>query len=88
MVGCNERSNAYKSNMRSRQRKIQAERWAEMPMSFIWPFSSILLDNITLTLEVWKKIVTLSKIIGIIMKELYNKKFGFEVLGDNIKVFH
>ena len=35
-----------------------------------------------------KKIVTLSRVIGIIMREFYTQKFGFEVLGDNIKVFY
>ena len=32
--------------------------------------------------------MTLSRVIGIITKEFYTKKFGFEVFGDNIKVFY
>ena len=32
--------------------------------------------------------MTLSRVIGITTKEFYTKKFGFEVLGDNIKVFY
>ena len=35
-----------------------------------------------------KKIVTLSRVVGIITKEFYTRKFGFEALGDNIKVFY
>ena len=33
-------------------------------------------------------IVTVSRVIGIITREFYTKKFGFEVLGDNIEVFY
>jgi hypothetical protein len=36
----------------------------------------------------WKKIVTLSRVIGIITREFYTKKIGFKLLGDNIKVFY
>ena len=36
----------------------------------------------------WKKIVTLSRVIGIITGEFYTKKIGFNLLGDNIKVFY
>ena len=32
--------------------------------------------------------MTLSRVIGIITREFYTRKFGFEVLGDNIKVFY
>ena len=47
-------------------------------------FSSILLVIITLTLQILEKIVTLSRVIGIITREFYIRKFGFEVLDDNI----
>ena len=36
----------------------------------------------------WKKIVTLSRVIGIITREFYTMKIGFKLLGDNIKVFY
>ena len=32
--------------------------------------------------------MTLSRVIGIITREFYTIEFGFEVLGDNIKVFY
>ena len=54
-------------------------------------FSSILVVMITLTTQIWKKenkVVILSRVIGIITREFYTIKFGFEVLGDNVKVFH
>ena len=35
-----------------------------------------------------EKIVTLSRVVGITTREFYTRKFGFEVLGDNIKVFY
>ena len=35
-----------------------------------------------------KKIVALSRVLQIIMREFYTRKFGFEVLGDNIKVLY
>ena len=35
-----------------------------------------------------KKIVTLPRVIGIIMKKFYTMKIGFKLLGDNIKVFY
>jgi hypothetical protein len=31
-----------------------------------------------------KKIVTLSRVIGIITRDFYTKKIGFKLLGDNI----
>jgi hypothetical protein len=36
----------------------------------------------------WKKIVTLSRVIGIITREFYTKKISFKFLGDNIKVLY
>ena len=51
-------------------------------------FSSILLVIITLTLQILEKIVTLSRVIGIITREFYIMKIGFKLLGDNIKVFY
>ena len=45
-----------KPRIRSKQTKTQMERRMEMPTSSIRPFfSSVLLDNITLTLQVLKK---------------------------------
>ena len=32
--------------------------------------------------------MTLSRVIGIITREFYTRKFNFEVLGDNIMVFY
>ena len=32
--------------------------------------------------------MTLLRVIGIITREFYARKFGFEILGDNIKVFY
>jgi hypothetical protein len=43
---------------------------------------------ITFTLKILEKIVTLSRVIGIITREFYTKKIGFKLLGDNIKVFY
>ena len=46
----------------------------------------LLLSHLHYTL--WIKTMTLSRVIGIITREFYTRKFGFEVLGDNIKVFY
>jgi hypothetical protein len=40
------------------------------------------------TTDLGKKIVTISRVIGIITREIYTKKIGFKLLGDNIKVFY
>ena len=32
--------------------------------------------------------MTLSRVKGIITRKFYTRKFGFEVLGDNVKVFY
>ena len=37
---------------------------------------------------IFGKLVTLSRVIGIITKEFYARKFGFKVLSDHIKVFY
>ena len=42
----------------------------------------------TYTTYFGKELVTLSRVIGIITREFYTRKFGFEVVGDNIKVFY
>ena len=42
----------------------------------------------TYTTYFGKKIVTLPRVIGIITRKFYIEKSGFEVLGDNIKVFY
>ena len=72
-----------------------AERWAETPTSsigfvvhpaFFHPHY-LLLSH--LHYKLWKKkVVTLSRVIGMITREFYTRKFGFKVLGDNIKVFY
>ena len=36
----------------------------------------------------WNKIMALSRVIRIMTREFYTRTFGFEVLGDNIKVFY
>ena len=51
-------------------------------------FSSMLLVIITLTLQILKKNVTLSRVIVIITREFYTMENGFKLLGDNIKVFY
>ena len=44
---------------------------------------------IALTLQILgKKLVTISRVIGIITREFYTNNFGFEVWGKNIKVFY
>ena len=32
--------------------------------------------------------MTLSRVVGILTRKFYTRKFGFEVLGDNFKVFY
>jgi hypothetical protein len=52
-------------------------------------FSSILLVIITLTIQILeKKIMALSRMMGIMTRDFYTIKVGFKVLGDNIKVFY
>ena len=53
-------------------------------------FHPYYLFMITLTLHILeeKRMMTLSRVIGIITREFYTRKFGFEVLGDNVKVFY
>ena len=36
----------------------------------------------------FEKIVTLSRVIGIITREFYTMENGFKLLGDNIEVFY
>ena len=35
-----------------------------------------------------KQMMTLSRVVGITLREFYTRNFGFEVLGDNIKVLY
>ena len=67
-----------------------AERQAEMLTSSIEfvVHSAFFHPYYLLLSQLHYRIVTLSRVIGIIMREFYTRKFGFEVLGDNIKVFH
>ena len=70
--------------------KIQEERptssiYFVVHPAFFHPYH-LLLSH--LHYKFWKKIVTLSRVIGIITREFYTRNFGFKVLGDNIKVFY
>ena len=51
-------------------------------------YNPSIFDIITFTLRILEKIVTLSRVIGIIRREFYTKKIGFKLLGQNIKVFY
>ena len=53
--------------------------------AFVHPYC-LLLSH--LHYKFWTKKITLSRVIGIITRESYTIKFGFVVLGDNIKVFY
>ena len=76
--------------------EIQAERQVKMPKSSIKfvVHLAIFFIHISCYYHTYttkfgkKKIVTLSRVIGIITREFYTMKIGFKLVGDNIKVFY